>query len=144
MNAKAKGEKGERIVIGELAKFDIDVAIPLTDNFPLDFIAIHKNKLYKIQVKSSSISSSTSSGSIMFDLSSNNWYNKTNKKYTKKECDIFILCDYENIYLLGPKDFSERRTFSIRKEISKNNQSKNINHHDDYIISNKRIKEIFK
>lgn len=144
MNAKTKGEKGERIAIGELAKLDIDVAIPMTDNLPWDFIIVYENKLFKAQVKSSSTTHKNSSGSIEFSLTSNNWNKGTVKKYDKNDCDIMILCDYENVYLLGPDDFSERRAFSIRKEASLNGQTKGINFHKDYVLSKKRIKDVLK
>lgn len=140
MNHKALGEKGQRITIGILAKFDIDVAIPLTDNLPWDLILIYNGKLYKAQVKSSTCS--LNNGSVTFGLRTNNWYTKTSKKYTELECDIMILCDYENIFLLSPKEFKNRNAFTIRKIASKNGQKTRINSFEDYIISTKRIEMV--
>lgn len=135
MNAKAKGEKAQNIVIGELAKLDIQVAIPLTDNLPWDFILIYKNKLYKVQVKSSD--SILDSGAIAFDLRSNNWHAKTIKKYNCDDCDMMILYHFETgyCYLLGPDEFSDRSSFAIRKTSAVNGQVKKINMHNDYILS---------
>jgi hypothetical protein len=141
MNAKSKGEKGQRIVIGELAKFDIDIAIPLSDNLPFDLIVVFPNKLFKVQVKTSSYS--TNPGSICFGLSSNNWHAKTTKKYTEDDCDVMICCDLENVYLLLPEHFANRKAFSIRKTESKNKQNKGINFHKDFVLSEKRIEDVF-
>lgn len=143
MNPKSKGEKGQRIVIGELAKWDIDVAIPLTDNLPWDFIVVYNNKLFRAQVKSSSQVPRESNGSIVFDLTTSNWYQGTTKKYSSNDIDIIILCDFQNVYLLSQKDFLGRRAFTIRKTASKNNQKKNMNFHEDFILSKERLDMVF-
>ena len=143
MNTKAFGEKGERIAIGELAKFDIDVAVPLSDNLPFDLILFHNNKLYKAQVKSSKTSHIRTTGSLCFNLTCTDYRNKTFKTYCSDQCDVMILCDYTNIFLLGPTEFSGKTSFTIRYHKSSNNQSKNCNTVEDYILSEKRISEVF-
>lgn len=143
MNSKARGEKGQRIAIGELAKWDIDVAVPLTDNLPFDLVVIYQGKLFRAQVKSSSKGQKECEGSIAFKLTTSNWYNGDYKKYTKQDCDIMILCDYQGVYLLAPSDFANRRCFVIRQQVSRNGQTKGCNMHDDYVISAKRIQEVF-
>ena len=140
MNAKAKGEKGERIAIGEFAKCDIDVAIPLSDNLPWDFIVVYNGKLLRAQVKSSTQVGRGCSGSVSFDLTSNNWNQKTIRKYDAHDCDIMVLCDYEHIYILGPKDFTNRKSFTIRHVPSKSNQRKGVNFHSDYVLSRERMR----
>jgi hypothetical protein len=135
MNWKSKGEKGERIAIGELAKFDIDVAVPLTDNLPFDFILIYKEKLFKVQVKSAE----RQGNSTPFDLRTNNWHSKTSKKYSKEEIDIMILCDYNSVFLIGPKDFHKKSSFKIRYA---NYTQKTSHKVEEYILSEKRIKEL--
>ena len=142
MNPKARGEKGQRIAIGELAKWDIDVAVPLTDNLPWDFIIIHHNNLFKAQVKSSKVTHQTAIGSISLDIRTNNWYKITHKRDTSDDCDIMILCDYQNVYILSLSDFTDRSNFSIRTQPSRNGQSKKMNMHDDFVISTKRIKQV--
>ena len=37
-NNKQLGEMGERVAIGELAKYGIDVLLPMSDNLPFDFV----------------------------------------------------------------------------------------------------------
>ncbi|MAG26112.1 hypothetical protein CMI47_11090 [Candidatus Pacearchaeota archaeon] len=143
MNPKALGEKGEKITIGELAKLDIEVAIPLSDNLPWDLILVWGSGLHKIQVKSSKLTTAGCSNSITFDLTSNNWYKKTTKKYTAKEVDAIVLCDYQHIYILGPKDFAGRRTFTIRYEASKNKQSKGCNFASDYLVTEERLSKLW-
>lgn len=70
-NNKQLGEIGERIAIGELAKYGIDVILPLSDNLPFDFVAYINNKFYKCQVKTTD--SLTENDSLRFSLTSNNW-----------------------------------------------------------------------
>lgn len=141
MNAKAKGEKGQRIVIGELAKLDLDVAIPLSDNLPWDFIVVYKNRLLKAQVKSSQTTHKSSQGSIVFGLRSNNWHAKTIRKYTINECDIMFLCDFQHVYVLGPNEFQNRNSFVIRTKSAHNGQQKDINFHNDYLLTLDRLEK---
>ena len=142
-NAKSDGEKGQAIAIGELAKWDIDVCLPMSDNLPFDFIVVYGNKLYKAQVKSGSMSPQETKGSIQFDLRSNNWHKKTSKKYTTEEIDIVIVCDYNNIYLLEESDWKDKTVFTIRQEPPANNQKKGVHLAKDYIISEERINAVF-
>lgn len=144
MNGKEKGEKAQRIVIGELAKLDINVAIPLTDNLPWDFIAVY-NGLHRIQVKSSE--ESRKINATEFSLRSTNWHKRTQKTYSAKDCDAIICYDFKDgsLYLLGVEDFSGRNSFTIRKSTSKGkgNQIKNANMHDDFLLTKERLETIF-
>lgn len=141
-NGKAKGEIGERIAIGELAKFGIDIILPMSDNLPFDFLIFYSNKFYKCQVKSSFQKSKSSEGAVYFSLVSSNWYSKTEHLYTEDEIDLFILCDGNNIYLFKYQDLKNKRSVTIRITNSKNNQSKNIIKSENVILSEKRLKEI--
>jgi len=142
MNPKSQGEKGQRIAIGELAKWNIDVALPLTDNLPWDFIMIYKDRLLRVQVKSGEYKGTGVEGSIQFNLRSTNWHSKTCKKYTGGDCDLMLLCDYENLYILGPREFDSRRCFSIRRNPSRNGQTKGVNLHSDYVFSTDRLDKL--
>jgi hypothetical protein len=143
VNPKAKREKGQRIAIGVLAKYNIDVAIPLSDNLPFDLVLIINGRLFRAQVKSSERKNTQTEGSIVFGLTTNNWYSKTSKKYSPDEIDVMLLCDYEHLYILTIPDFIGRSTFTIRTKASKNGQVKGMHMHDDFVISEKRIKEVF-
>lgn len=140
-NRKQIGEIGERIAIGELAKFGIDILLPMSDNLPYDFVVCYNNKFYKCQVKSSN--HLTYNNSISFSLVTNNWYQKKEKKYTNSEIDIFICCDLNSIYLFKFDELKDKNNITIRYDESKSKQVKNINFAADYIISDKRIKEVF-
>jgi|266.fasta.fasta_contig_61_1123142_length_1203_multi_2_in_0_out_0_2 hypothetical protein len=143
MNNKNKGEIGERIAIGELAKFGIDILLPMSDNLPFDFVIFRNNKFYKCQVKSSFQQSSRSSGAIYFSLVSNNWYSKKQKVYTKEDIDIFILCDGNSIYLFPQKDLEGYKSITIRTETPKNNQVKGLTLANTVILSEERLNYVF-
>jgi hypothetical protein len=139
-NPKARGERGQRITIGELAKIGIDVAIPLSDNLPWDLIIIFGGKLLKAQVKSSS---RIEYGSTLFYLRSNNWHKGEIYHYSEKDCDIILLCDYKNVYVIGPEEFSGRSSINIRTGlVTRNKQHKKIHRHEDYILSVERLRKI--
>lgn len=144
MNNKKKGEIGERIAIGELSKFGLDIILPMSDNLPFDFLIFVDNKFYKCQVKSSFQVSSDSEGAIFFSLVSNNWYSKTEKLYTSNDIDLFILCDGSNIYLFSQKELEGKKGITIRTKPTKNCQLKNINLAKDSIISEFRLKQLLK
>ena len=146
-NAKKRGEKGVQITIGEFAKWDVQVAFPLSDNLPFDLILIYNNKLYKAQVKSGkrrkeSRGRSYSEGTSYFKLSSNNWYSKTVTRYYAKDIDVMVLCDYERVFLLSPKEFDGRTVFVIREQPSKNNQKIGCNMAEDYLLCKERLEKV--
>lgn len=144
MNPKELGERGESIVIGELAKWCIDVAIPISDNNPFDLILMIGKKIFKAQIKTTS--AKTSSNSVSFGLDTNNWYTGDFFGYTREDCDVILCCDLISycVYLLSPSDFEGKRSFTIRTIPSKNKQIKRCNLHDDFIISKERIKSVLK
>lgn len=144
MNNKNLGEIGERISIGELAKFNLDILLPLSDNLPFDFVVFTNNKMYKCQVKTSTKYVGLDKGSLEFDLTSNNWNTGKIKFYSEDEVDVFILCDLNSIYLFSFKELENRKSITLRKEPSKNNQLKGINFSKDFIVTEDRIKKVFK
>ena len=141
-NHKNVGERGERIAIGELAKYDIDVLTPMSDNLPFDLVVYHNNKFFKCQVKTTN--STTINNSLSFKLKTNNWYSKTEHKYTSDEVDVFILCDLNNIYLVKFDEVEGKTVFVIRNSTTKSKQYEGIHFASDYIISENRIEEVFK
>lgn len=142
-NHKSVGEKGVLCVLSHLAKYDIQISLPFSDNLPYDLVADLNGKLFKLQVKSSNYSPSP--GSVEFSICSNNWYKKTITKYNDTLCDIMVCYDIQNdnVYLLSPEEFSNRKAFTIRKLDSINKQSKRCHFHADFILSEKRIQEVF-
>lgn len=142
MNYKEKGEIGERIAIGELAKFGINVMLPLSDNLPFDLVVFYNNKFYKCQVKTSTLI--TKEGSMSFDISTNDWHKHKVKKYTKEEVDVWILCDLKQIYIIRFDETNCRKAINLRTSETKNKQKKGIRFACDYVLSEKRISEVFK
>ena len=140
-NHKQLGEIGERIAIGELSKFGIDILLPMSDNLPFDFVIFRNNKFYKCQVKTSD--SISKYNSIRFSLTSNNWNKGTTYKYTESDFDILICCDLDTIYLFRFSDIGDRSNLYIRKEEPKNGQSKGITFAKDCIISESRLSYVF-
>lgn len=140
-NNKQLGEMGECVAIGELAKYGIDVLLPMSDNLPFDFVVFHNNKFFKCQVKTTD--TKTENNSLCFSLVTNNWSNKETHKYTIDEVDVVICCDLDTIYLFPMSELVDRRTITLRTETPKNGQVKGINFTKDYVISEDRISKIF-
>jgi hypothetical protein len=114
----------------------------MSDNLPFDLVVYHNGKFFKCQVKTTSCKSRNNS--FVFNIETNNWYSRTTHKYTSDEVDVFILCDLNNIYLAKFNEINNRGTFVIRNDIPKNGCLDNVNFASDYIISEKRIEEVFK
>lgn len=140
-NFKNIGEMGERIAIGELAKFGIDILLPMSDNLPFDFVVFHKNKFYKCQVKTTS---KEENGILDFSLTSNNWNKGTMHKYTKEEIDVVICCDLNTIYLFKIEDIIGKTHLYLRKNLPKNRQIKKVRFAIDYKISRQVLNQVFK
>lgn len=100
-NNKQIGEIGERIAIGELSKYGLDILLPMGDNLPFDFVVYTNNKFYKCQVKSTN--ERTENDSLRFNLTSNNWYSGEIHQYHDDEVDVLICCDLDKIYSLSQK-----------------------------------------
>lgn len=143
MNWKTLGEMGENALIGELSKFGLHVAVPLSDNIPFDLIVITDKKLFKVQVKSSSYY--TNCGCVSFGIGSHNFYKAQRESYKKEDCDVFALYDLrsQKVYLITREELGDQKSFSIRLKEAKNNQSSNCNFAEDLVLSSKRIEEIF-
>lgn len=141
-NSKNLGEIGERIAIGELAKFGIDVLLPMSDNLPFDFIVFKNNKFFKCQVKTTK--SVTEYNSLRFSLTSNNWNKGTEHKYTSDEVDVFICCDLNTIYLFKFDELIGKKDLCLRYSKPKNNQDKGMWFAQEYRISNEIIEKVFK
>jgi hypothetical protein len=141
-NNKQIGEIGERVAIGELSKFGLDILLPMSDNLPYDFVVYLNNKFYKCQVKSTN--SRDKEGSWRFSLTSNNWNKGIVHEYTKNDVDIIICCNLSQIFLFTFEEIEGKKNIYIRDTPPKNNQTKGINLSDDYIISEERILKVFK
>lgn len=140
-NNKQIGEIGERIAIGELSKFGLDILLPMSDNLPYDFVVFTNNKFYKCQVKSTK--DKNKNGSFRFNLISNNWNKGTVHQYSEDEVDVIICCDLNTIYLFPFSEVKEKSDIFIRDTETKNKQKRNVLFAEDYIISKERIEKVF-
>lgn len=140
-NKKQLGEIGERIAIGELSKYGIDIILPMSDNLPFDFVIYHNNHFYKCQVKTTA--QNTINNSLMFSLTSNNWNKGKIHKYDSTMVDIMICCDLETIYVFPECDVEGRSYITIRKEKTNNCQVKKIHFSEECEISKERLEYVF-
>ena len=141
MNGKYFGEIGQNVVIGELSKYGIQVAVPLGDNLPFDLIAIVDNRLYKLQVKSSS--QGVKNEYVTFVFSTNNFYNGEIKHYSKQEVDVMVGVDLRNYQVYLFDDFESINSINIRSSLPKNGQKKGLHWHDDFVLNASRVKDVF-
>ena len=141
MNGKYFGEIGQNIVIGELSKYGIGIAVPLGDNLPFDLIAIVDNRLYKLQIKSSS--QGHENESVVFNFLSNDFYSGKIKKYSKDEVDVCVAVDLRTYQVYLFDDFEARGSVTIRLGPPKNHQAKRMNWHDDFVLNSSRVKKVF-
>jgi hypothetical protein len=141
MNYKQIGDVGQNCVIGELSKYCLGVAFPLSDNYPFDFVVI-ANELFKVQVKSSS---QHVNGSVVFDLSTNNFYTGETKTYDADEVDAILCYDLREhrTFILTHDDINGNRTVSLRYKQPKNKQKNRIRWATDYELSETRVKDVF-
>lgn len=140
-NKKQLGEIGERISIGELSKYGVDIILPMSDNLPFDFVVYYNNKFYKCQVKTTA--KKTINGSLCFSLTSNNWNSGKIHKYDSNIVDVMVCCDLETIYLFPEKEVENKTIITIRKTKANNGQVKNIHFASDCVISKERIDYVF-
>lgn len=146
MNLKTLGDLAQNRTIGELSKYGLGIAFPLSDNYPFDLIAIANNKLYKVQVRGSSSSAAEGCNGevINFHLAKTNFRTGARSVYEDGELDVFALFDFkrEKLHLIKYVDLVGRSSISIRYNIplKLNNGT---NYATDTEISEKRVKEIF-
>lgn len=140
-NNKQIGEIGERVAIGELSKFGLDILLPMSDNLPFDFVVYTNNKFYKCQVKSTN--ERTDTGALRFSLTSNNWNTGVEYQYSENDVDVIICCDLNQIYLFPFSEVKGKKNIYLRDDLPKNGQTKGINFTKDYIISEDIISKVF-
>lgn len=126
MNTKTKGNIGEAIILAEFVKRGVQVSIPFGDNARYDLIAEFNGKLNKIQIKY--CSQVTENNSVMCKSSSSKNHT-TNKRLDTYENDVDYIAFYIqpwNTCCLVPIAECSGTTFTIRKDLTKNNQKSKI------------------
>lgn len=133
------GNIGEAMVLYKFIELGIPVYMPFGDHSPVDMVVDIGNKLYKVQVKTTSVSRN---GKTKFYLTTNTYTKDKNKigkkvyKYTKEEIDFFVLCsiDRKKIYMVRVE--KPLTGISIRHEESISGQVVGVNYEKDYLIEN--------
>jgi len=140
MNYKQIGDIGQNCVIGELSKFQLGIAVILSDNYPFDIMVIAGSKIFRAQIKTSTVHLN---GAVCFDLTSNNFYTGETKRYSPDDVDVIICYDLRlNVtYVLTHDDINS--TVNIRYAPTKNKQNNSIRWASDYQLSAERVKKVF-
>jgi len=130
-HTKQKGDLG--VLKAQLDLFEQGFILlnPMTEHAPFDLVAYKDKKFLRIQVKYKSVDKT---GSITVHFRSC-WADKNGthmQAVDKREVDIYcIYCpDTDECYYFNPSEF--KRSVTLRVEMPKNNQSKNIKLATDY------------
>ena len=127
-----RGQAAEAIVKSELVSRGISVLVPAYDNEPYDVVIEVEGDFHRIQIKTAF--EATTDGAVRFRTRST----RTKSSGYEREgyqgsIDFFAvyapICDES--YLIPIEDAGDTQ-MTIRYERSKNNNSKNINWHEEY------------
>jgi hypothetical protein len=141
MNSKKIGNIGEAHALAKLVELGIPVYVQFGDNEAADYIILIKGKPLKIQVKTST----TYDGEkVIFDLSSSTMHRKNGVKqmYSTEEVDAFICYDVQTKNLYVFKNVGNMTAIRIRYSETKNNQKKNINYYEDFLLSTELLEKL--
>lgn len=129
LTTKQKGNLTELQCITAFIEQGCGISIPYGDNSKYDFIADFCGKLYKIQVKTSSLKDENS---IQFSCRSThvNCKGTKNERYTENDIDFFSTYWNNQCYLIPVKDCSVSKT--LRFAPPKNGQIKGITFAKEY------------
>lgn len=131
MHSKKKGNIGQFGVALSLSKLGYSIFTEEGDISKIDMIAEKNNTLLRIQCKAIT----PTNGCIVVPLKKSG--PNYQFKYTPEMFDYFGVYDLEdgNVYLIPSKVLnSHEKTFNIRKNKSKNNQTSGVNDASDYLI----------
>lgn len=132
------GDIGEAHAIYEFTKLGIPVSKPVNNGMVYDLIIDVDNRLYKVQVKTTS-SLIKSTYNMTFDLTKLDVRSNRNThySYSSEEVDFFYLyCIEEDVGMLLPVKDAPKKTVSFRqlKYAPANGQRKGIRFAEDYTV----------
>ena len=133
------GEITEQQVALEFLKLGILVSKPLVQSSKYDFVVDVNNKLYKIQVKTSTLEVDENYFSFATSTSHTNTKGTINLHYSPEEVDYFATMCNNQCYLI-PYDVCGNRAQRVRLKPTKNGQIKNINFAENFKLENTFIK----
>ena len=128
------GDKTEAIVLAELVKRDLDVAIPYSSGSRYDLLIDEGDRFNRVQVKTGRLKD----GSVRFNTkSSTNSMTKCIEDDYHGDVDSFIVyCpDNEGLYYVPIDDVGTSEMW-IRVEEAKNGQTNGINFAEEYRFEN--------
>lgn len=130
MDTKQKGSLIEIHCIAEFVERGYTVSIPYGDNSRYDFIVDINNILYKVQCKAAQ---KQSNGTYLLPCISCHKRATGNKRnaYSNAEVDFFCTYVEQKCYLIPIKEVA-RRSKTLRFELPKNGQGKNVCYADIY------------
>ena len=125
------GERAQGVILAIVMKYGYTVLIPFGEGRRYDMVIEKDAQFFRLQCKTGRYKN----GVIKFNACSSNWFNKTRKRYTRKDIDYFaVYCEYtEKIYLVPVEDINSTDGF-LRIEPTANNQTKGIRWAKDYEI----------
>ena len=133
MNSKRIGNITEMSVALAFQKMDIPVAFPFGDCERYDLIVEIKNKLYKVQCKTSSYHrGDTSKISFSCRSTSTSKGKVVHHSYSSEEIDFFATIWEDKCYLVPVGQASSEKV--LRLEPPKNNQTTGVNMLEDYSL----------
>lgn len=125
------GEITERKVALEFLKLGIMISKPLVQSSKYDFIIDVNHKLYKIQVKTSTLREEGSYFDFATSTSHTNTQGTINLTYSEDDVDFFATMFEDQCYLV-PKKICGNRNQRLRLKPTKNNQTVGITFAKDY------------
>ena len=141
LTSKQKGNLTELQCLSAFVEQGCGVSIPYGDNSKYDFIADIDKKLFKIQVKTSSLKDENA---IMFSCRSThvNCNGTKNERYSSDEIDFFATYWDNQCYLIPVNECSVTKT--LRFSPPKSGQLKGITFAKDYELARQleKVKEV--
>lgn len=139
VNTKQIGNLGEAAALHKLVQLGIPTYVQFGDNEAADYLIILDNKVFKLQIKASSI---VKEGKIVFSTNHSTLHRKNGKRkcYSVDEVDAFICYNVLNEELYIIKNTGNYLTITFRLEAPKNNQNKNINLASNYLLTLDNLK----
>lgn len=139
LNTHFQGEITELQVAEAFLKLGYQVCKPLVSDSRYDFIVDINHQLYRIQVKTASLSEEGDYIQFKTQSSHTNTQKTVYHSYSAEDVDYFATVYNHQCYLV-PIDKVGNRAFRLRLKPTKNGQIKNINFAEDFKLENTFIK----
>lgn len=134
LSSHFKGEITEQQVAIEFLKLGLQVCKPLVQSSKYDFVVDIENKLYKIQVKTSTPKEENSYIEFATSTSHTNTRGTLNLTYSENDVDFFATM-YNNKCYLIPFSHCGKRAQRLRLVPTKNGQTTGIKFAKDYHLN---------